>query len=383
MASIKTYETSSGTRYRVQYRKPDGKTTSKRGFKRKLDAQRWATEKESSKNHGEFVEESAGMVTLAKLCDPWLSKKKVALKPSSYAPLESSMRNHVKPKWGDIQVRNISHGDVQEWVSGMSGKSGATVVIRAYGILAGLLDDAVSDRLIARNPARGIALPRKQRRDHIYLSAEQLYKFAGCCISKPHRKPVSADYEHSTLILLLGIVGLRWGEAVGLRIGDVDFDSHRINVKRSATQIGNEIFEGTPKNGRGRKVVFAKALDEPLHALIGERKDDELLFTGGIDGHLQRPDTRVHSWFVGARERAGLPHMTVHDLRHTAASLMVRSGANVKAVQRQLGHSSAAMTLDVYADLFDDDLDAVGDAMDTILLRYAVKMQPKGMGEAA
>ncbi|WP_163618012.1 tyrosine-type recombinase/integrase [Microbacterium sp. B35-30] len=61
---------------------------------------------------------------------------------------------------------------------------------------------------------------------------------------------------------------------------------------------------------------------------------------------------------------AGLPRMTVHDLRHTAASLAIASGANAKAVQRMLGHASAAMTLDVYADLFDDDVDAVSAALD-------------------
>ena len=75
--------------------------------------------------------------------------------------------------------------------------------------------------------------------------------------------------------------------------------------------------------------------------------------------------------------------MTVHDLRHTAASLMVKAGANVKAVQRQLGHASAAMTLDVYADLFDDDLDAVGEAVNAMLLENVGKMWARDAGEAA
>lgn len=81
-----------------------------------------------------------------------------------------------------------------------------------------------------------------------------------------------------------------------------------------------------------------------------------------------------------AMKRAGLGdmHLTIHDLRHTAASLMVKSGANVKAVQRQLGHASAAMTLDVYADLFDDDLDVLSQAMSDLLLRENVaKMWPE------
>ena len=68
------------------------------------------------------------------------------------------------------------------------------------------------------------------------------------------------------------------------------------------------------------------------------------------------PDAQERRW--------ALPRLTIHDLRHTASSLAVRAGANVKAVQRMLGHASAAMTLDVYADLFEDDLDAVAAALD-------------------
>ncbi len=89
---------------------------------------------------------------------------------------------------------------------------------------------------------------------------------------------------------------------------------------------------------------------------------------------MRHPSPRgERSWFHGACRRAGIEGMTVHDLRHTAASLMVASGANVKAVQRQLGHASAAMTLDVYADLFDADLDAVGEAMNSVLLQSVLK----------
>ena len=84
--------------------------------------------------------------------------------------------------------------------------------------------------------------------------------------------------------------------------------------------------------------------------------------------HL-RPPRSGNGWLERAVTAAGIPRVTAHDLRHTAASLAVSAGANVKAVQRMLGHASAAMTLDVYAGLFDDDLDAVAAAMDTARAR--------------
>ena len=115
-------------------------------------------------------------------------------------------------------------------------------------------------------------------------------------------------------------------------------------------------------------------------------KHGDILFEAPGGGYLRRthgPNT-TSSWFYWSKRRAGIEgQMTVHDLRHTAASLMVKAGANVKAVQRQLGHASAAMTLDVYADLFDDDLDAVGEAVNAMLLENVGKMWARDAGEAA
>ena len=86
------------------------------------------------------------------------------------------------------------------------------------------------------------------------------------------------------------------------------------------------------------------------------------MFDDGRGRYLKRP-VSFTGWFAGAVDRSGVPRVTIHDLRHTAASLAVSAGVNIKALQRMLGHASAAMTLDVYSDLFDDDLDAVGIAL--------------------
>ncbi|MDP9027204.1 MAG: tyrosine-type recombinase/integrase, partial [Actinomycetota bacterium] len=95
------------------------------------------------------------------------------------------------------------------------------------------------------------------------------------------------------------------------------------------------------------------------------------------------PTTRENSWFDRALVAAGLPPMTIHDLRHTAASLAISAGGNVKAVQKMLGHASAAMTLDVYADLFDDDLDAVAARLDQALMFSSVGKMWANDGQSA
>lgn len=381
MASVVSYRTSNGeTRYAVGYRKPDGSHTNKRGFKRKIDARRWATEKESSKNHGEFIDESLGNVTIRERSGAWLAKKKMSVKPSTFRVLETSLRVYVLPEWGGRSLRSFVRSDVQKWVTGLSQQKSATVVIRAYGVLAGIIDDAVADRILPRNPVRGVELPRKRRKKHTYLTESQLLSLA----SAARDTSAMLGEQRGLLVLMLGTCGMRWGEAVGLRVGDVNMARHRIIIERTATDLSGKVVEGTPKNGRSRSVVFPDMLDNGLSRLIDNRSDDELLFTGTDGSYLHRTSpNQPGRWFYNACEAAGVPHMVIHDLRHTAASLMVRSGANVKAVQRQLGHSSAAMTLDVYADLFDDDLDSVRESMNAILLRSELRMNSQDVSKMA
>jgi integrase len=150
-------------------------------------------------------------------------------------------------------------------------------------------------------------------------------------------------------------------------------------VEENAVQVGSVIEVGTLKNHKKRTVPFPRFVSEQL-AVQCEGKGCEDLIVPGEDGHHLRL-ARVHednmSWFAGAVKRSGIPRITPHDLRHSAASFAVSAGANVKAVQKMLGHSSAAMTPDVYADLFDGDLDSVSDALDHVVsLANAPKMCP-------
>jgi integrase len=106
-------------------------------------------------------------------------------------------------------------------------------------------------------------------------------------------------------------------------------------------------------------------IDELVDQVTGKRRDD-LVFTTASGAPLRNRNAR-RAWFDAAAAAIGEPGLTPHELRHTAASLAVGAGANVKAVQAMLGHASAAMTLDTYADLFDDDLDAVADRLDAVV----------------
>lgn len=360
--SISSYTTSKGeTRYRVRFTTPDGKRTDKRGFARKRDAVAWEAEHVTiAKATGTFVDTNSSNTTVAQLYDTWIARKKVSSKPSYIRTLQVTYNKYIAPTWGYIPVGKIDKPSVQQWIVAVSNGIGdesaksPTVVHRVHGILAGILDDAVDARLIVVNPARGVELPRKVRKTkHTYLSPNQLMRLAEAC------------GQYRPLILLLGITGLRWGEMTALKVKDIDPARHRIDVYESAIIINNEVVVTTPKTHEIRSVMYPALLDDMLNL---DRERESLLFVGDDGGYLRhvRAPKTGRSWFTRACDAAGIPRMTIHDLRHTAASIMVRSGANVKTVQRQLGHASAAMTLDVYADLFDDDLDDLRDRLDSM-----------------
>ncbi len=358
MGSVEPYESAKGRRYRVRYRKPDHRQASKRGFTTKREAELFLASVEVKKARGDYIDASTARVTIGELGVIWLDSQ-THLKPSSVAAIESAWRLHVLPAWGDRAIGGIRHSDVQVWVSGLSaggkefGKPKSPALVhRCYGILAAILDVAVRDHRIGSNPARGANLPRKVSREHRYLSHRQLDSLA------------TASGSHRTLILLLGYTGLRWGEATALRTKDVDLRRQRLHVVENAVFVRGEVIVGSPKTHKRRSVPFPGLLVAGLTEAIEGKGSEDLVFPGRYGQHQTTPTIRENSWLDRALISAGLPSMTIHDLRHTTASLAISAGANVKAVQRMLGHASAAMTLDVYADLFNDDLDEVAKRLD-------------------
>lgn len=359
--TVGKYETKKCVKWEVRYRTPGGRTTRKRGFLRKMDAEAWAAENvEIAKAKGAFVTQSAGNTPVAELWQSWIETKRTRCKPSYMESLGGAWNKHVGPQWGARKVGSIRHDEVQEWVNKLAGEYSASVVIRARDMLKGLLKAAVKNRLIASNPADDITVPRKKRKDHVYLTAEQLMALAD---EAGWRRPA---------VLALGTTGMRWGELVGLRVRDLDAKGHRLRIERNAVEVKGEVVIGTPKTYEKRTITYPAILEPMLVEMAQGRDGDEPLFVDQQGKMLRRTHgpNSPSSWFYWAKKRALgdrlARKMTVHDLRHTAASLLVSAGANVKVVQRQLGHESAAMTLDTYADLFDADLDVVRVEMDSI-----------------
>ena len=150
---------------------------------------------------GTTVAPSLGLVTVGELAPAWLSRKESDVAESNYRMLESARRVHVQPVWGSTRIADIDLNPVEWWIATMRRKSAATTVIRAYGVLAGVLDHAVKTRRLAVNPARGVEnLPHKISKRRVYLTAEDVGRLA------------AESGQHRVLVLTLAYCGVRWAK---------------------------------------------------------------------------------------------------------------------------------------------------------------------------
>jgi integrase len=370
MGSAYAYETQAGKRWEARYRKPDGKTARKGGFMRKRDAEAYITTVESSKLQGSYLAPSDAQVTIGVLGVQWLVSHRTAVKASTFHSDESAWRVHVEPAWGGRKIGSIRHTEVAAWVAELSRDKSATTVKRCYGVLAAILDGAVRDRRIQTSPARDVKTPRKRLKPRAYLSHAQVERLAEAS-------------AYPDFVRFLAYTGLRWGEAIGLEVQHVDLRKRRLNIENNAVHVNGHVVVGTPKPHERRSVFYPAFLEDALRKATTGKLANDLVWPSRAGGYLN-PGNASSGWFAaacrraratdviasqGSRERGGdapkeMPRVTPHDLRHTAASLAISANANVKAVQRMLGHASAAMTLDTYADLFEDDLADVAAALD-------------------
>ena len=342
-------------------RRPDGKWRARyrdashrehaRHFPRKRDAERWLASQEVAIARGEWVDPTLSKITIGEWLPQWLARQ-VQLKPTTMVRYEVALRRQILPRWEFVSLAKITHSDVSSWVHSLTDEGLAPATVRyAHRVLSLALTAAVRDGRLVRNVAEGVPLPRVVGKPKRFLTHDQVQALAEACA------------PYGTLIKVLAYAGLRWGELVALTTRRVDLKRRRIEVVEAITEVHGRVIVGTTKTHQRRSVPIPRFLADELAAQLAGKAPGDLVFTAPEGGVLRNTNFRPR-FFDPAAEKAGLPGLTPHELRHTAASLAVAAGANVKAVQQMLGHASAAMTLDVYAGLFADDLDAVADRLD-------------------
>lgn len=326
-------------RWRV-WVKSGRKTVATKTFDRKADAQAWHDAQRRSLVLGEFVDPRAGRLTLDGALHDWLLAREGTVagstltrdreiaralpRPILNRPLNSIRAADLDALWADLLRKGLARGTVARM----------RITLSALGTWS------VNRGLIAKNPVRESVVPRGAQ----LAEPHEIYPFTIEELRGVHADVAALieDKAAADMILVLGLTGLRWGEIAALRVRDVQtvpFPALRVSRSRPDGQQVRSVTKG----GKPRTVPLlddAWRIVQPL--AVGA--PDAILFANATGGmRLLSNWRRATSWPANGRGRR------VHDLRHTAATIWIQNGVDIKTVQNWLGHASAKLTLDTYA----------------------------------
>ncbi|MEV0431248.1 site-specific integrase [Micromonospora sp. NPDC050495] len=342
-------------RYRVRWRDPEGRERAKH-FARKVDAERWRATVTADMVRGAYVDPQAGRVTFRDFAEQWRTAQPA--RPNTAARHQSTLERHVYPAIGGLALAAVRPSQVQAMVSGWSLAAGSVRTV--FSTVRAVFSAAVRDRAIGLDPCKGVKLPAVERKRITPLTVEQVEAIADA---------VPAEYR--ALVVLAAGTGLRQGEAFGVQLGDVDWLRRSLAVQR---QVQPGPVVGPLKNRAAYRVI---PLGDVVLAELAEHlrqwpagSPQSFVFRYG-DGPCTRNTFNASVWRPAVK-RAGLAGVGMHDLRHAYASLLIAAGQSVKVVSDRLGHSNAAMTLNVYSHLFPADEDRTRQAVDDAFRRKII-----------
>lgn len=316
-------------------------------------------------------------VTLRDMWTVWIAAK--AGRSSSTIAGYKSAWAHIDPEFGDTPCWRIERANITAWIPTLTTTKGCKpgeqkalgsgsqrkigIVIRA------LLDQAEELDIIPKNRMRSTDVPRQTKSERRYLTIREIDRLLAEAEPEP---------QVSLMINVLLATGLRPGEAKGLKVKDLDAMRGRLSIRRDVDALG-QADETKTRNHRDVPVGGELLLDLEDEA-DGKNPDDWLLTDE--HGHVWTT-TRWRVKWQGICKTAGIQSVTTYELRHTAASLAIAAGADPKTVQLMLGHASAAMTLDVYAHLWETGLDSLPGAISDYLERERARMAVREKRRAA
>lgn len=339
------------SRWIARWRTPEGKSREKI-FDRKVDAEKHLVSVQHQSLAGTYVDASAGNVTVKDYAKVWLGRQ--VRRPATEAVHESYLTQHVLPTFGDCRLRDVRPGDVQAWALGRSAVLAPSTLANVHTFVRALFAAAVTDRLISSSPCQGVRLPKAATTEVHPFEPGQVAAIAE-----------SIEPRWSALVVAGAALGMRQGELLGLSSDRVDFLRRTIRVDRQmVTVAGRAPFLAPVKTAGSVRTIPAPqvALDAlAAHMAAFPPNPDGLIFTDDDGQPVTRPHIG-HIWRKAVR-KAGLEGVVFHQLRHTAASLLIARGLSVVAVARYLGHSPA-VCLRTYAHLWANDEDRIRAAMD-------------------
>lgn len=311
---------------------------------------------------GGFIEPSKA--TTGEYLTHWLETIETTVRPSSHRRFSEVIRSRVVPAIGSVPLSSLSPLHVQDFYRRcLADRLSPSTVALYHNVLHRALDQAVKWQLLIRNPCDAVDAPHEASPEMTTWTTDQARAFLA----------VADDHDLRALWLLAVHTGMRRGEILALRWQDVDLDRASLAVRRTLTRGTGALTFGEPKSKAGRRSLALPAvcvdvlrshrirqLERRLQ-LGGAWQDTDLVFERG-DGSLLHPNSLLNAFFR-LTAAAGVPRIRFHDLRHTAATLMLANGEHPKIVQERLGHSDISMTLNRYSHV---TMDMQRDAVDRL-----------------
>ncbi len=312
----------------------------------------------AKKLRGALAERDAGLVhddgrlTLGEYLDRWLASTKDTVRIGTWKQYEMLVRLHLKPGLGGVRLCRLNEMQVQAFYRAkLDSGASARRVQYAHVTLHKALKDAVRWRVTPRNVAASVTPPRPAKREIKPLTREQVSTLLS-----------AAEGERLYPLYVLAVTtGMRSGELLGLQWRDMDLEAGTLTVRRT-------VFCGVvspPKTSAGRRTIRLSRL--AVRVLGAHEREGDWVFCSSTGTSLDVHNFRKKSW-LPLLKRAGLPKPTrFHDIRHTAATLLLMRGVPVKVVSEMLGHSDPTITLSIYAHVLPDMQGATARAMDLML----------------
>lgn len=295
-------------------------------------------------------------MTVGEWCETWLAEYFASsAKPLSVSTYQSRIKTHIIPAFGGKRLKELNTVMIQTWVNRLlrEKKLSPKTIKCTYAILKEVLQQAIELKYLAVNPCNAVRLPRVEKKEVEPLTEDDLLLF------KKTLEEIDEAYKNVFLVAVF--TGMREGEICGLPWGAVNFEKGSITVKQQLQkekEKGGVYYISTPKHDKHREIVVAPFVMDLLREVkrdqarqhleygIGWKNDWNLVFTNKDGSHI-KPSTLLKH-FKRVLEKAGISEARFHDLRHTFAVNSLQEGDDVKTVQQNLGHATAAFTLDVY-----------------------------------
>ncbi len=317
---------------------------------------------------------SGANVSLAEYLEQWLQTVSPSVRPNTVFHYGQVVRMHIVPILGEIRLKDLRPDHIQGLYNRKSADGMSPRMVRLmHAILHRALNQALHMDLIPRNPTQATIKPKIPRKEMLTLTDSQVQTFL-----------LAARGTRFEMIYLLALTtGLRAGELLGLRWTDLDWVSCRLQVKRQLQRLfgGQGLVFSEPKSSAGRRVIVLgrytlEKLREHYNTqqlarqFAGDRwQENDLIFTSTIGTPLDLRN--VYREYKGILKQASLPDLRFHDLRHTAATLMLQQGIHPKVVQERLGHSQISLTLDTYSHVLPSMQEDAAQKLDDLVMPVA------------